>query len=443
MTASSSPPVVIVGAGLSGLNCARELAAAGVPVRVLEAADGIGGRVRTDEVDGFRLDRGFQVFFTAYPAARRVLDYDRLRLRAFTPGALVRANGAFHRVVDPVRAPAGALASLLAPVGTLGDKLRVLSLRRRALATPVAEMFEAPERTIREELHALGFSERMVTRFFRPFLGGIFLDPELGTTSRMLYFVYRMLSEGDTTLPEGGMGRIPEQLAARLPPGSVHLNARVTALRREGDRVTGVTLADGTALPARAVVVATNVADAAGLTGATRTPAPRGVSCVYFATRRAPVVEPLLVLDGESRGPVLNLCVPSVVAAGYAPEGWHLVSATVVGAAPQAGGAALPAPGATGDAELEQAIRAQMSEWFGAAAVAEWRALRTYRIPWALFDQSPGTLEPAERPVCHGPGLFVCGDHVENASINGAMHAGARAGAAVLAEAPVQPVGAR
>jgi L-lactate utilization protein LutC len=94
---------------------------------------------------------------------------------------------------------------------------------------------------------------------------------------------------------------------------------------------------------------------------------------------------------------------------------------------------------ATGDAELEQAIRAQMSEWFGAAAVAEWRALRTYRIPWAQFDQSPGTLEPAGRPVRRGPGLYVSGDHVENASINGALHAGARAGTAVLAEASAQP----
>jgi phytoene dehydrogenase-like protein len=440
MPASSSPPVVIVGAGLSGLNCARELAGAGVPVLVLEAEDGVGGRVRTDEVDGFRLDRGFQVFFTAYPAARRVLDYDRLRLRRFRPGALVRANGAFHRVLDPIRSPADALAGLLAPVGTLGDKLRVLTLRRRALATPVAEIFEAPERPIHEELRRLGFSERIVSRFFRPFLGGIFLDPDLATSSRLLYFVYRMLSEGDTTLPEGGMGRIPEQLAAALPPGTVQLNTRVAGLRREGERVTGVTLAGGEVLPARAVVVATNVADAASLTGAPHVPAPRGVVCMYFAARRAPVKEPLLVLDGEARGPVLNLCVPSVVAAGYAPAGWHLVSATVVAGADHRARAAW-SESAGGDAGLEQAIRAQLSDWFGAAVVAEWRVLRTYRIPWAQFDQSPGRLQPGGRPVERGPGLFVCGDHVENASINGALHAGARAGAAVLAKAPAQPAG--
>jgi phytoene dehydrogenase-like protein len=427
---SFTPPVVIVGAGLSGLNCARDLTAAGVPVLVLEADDGVGGRVRTDEVEGFRLDRGFQVFFTAYPAARRVLDYGRLRLHAFRPGALVRADGGFHRLLDPIRAPADALAGLLAPVGTLGDKLRVLTLRRRALATPVSEMFEARERPIHEELRELGFSDRMVTRFFRPFLGGIFLDPALATTSRMLYSVYRMLSEGDTTLPEGGMGRIPEQMAEALPAGSIRLGTRVAALRREGDRVAGVTLGNGEVLPARAVVVATNVADAAGLTGATHTPAPRGVACVYFATRRAPVDEPLLVLDGEARGPVLNLCVPSVVAPGYAPAGWHLVSATVV-----------TDPAAT-DAALEAEIRAQMAEWFGSDAVGAWRALRTYRIPWAQFDQSPGMLEPKGRPVRRGPGLFVCGDHVENASINGALHAGARAAAAVLAEATATGGGA-
>jgi len=161
---------------------------------------------------------------------------------------------------------------------------------------------------------------------------------------------------------------------------------------------------------------------------------------MYFAARRAPVKEPLLVLDGEARGPVLNLCVPSVVAAGYAPAGWHLVSATVVAGADHRARAAW-SESAGGDAGLEQAIRAQLSDWFGAAVVAEWRVLRTYRIPWAQFDQSPGRLQPGGRPVERGPGLFVCGDHVENASINGALHAGARAGAAVLAKAPAQPAG--
>ncbi|MGA1525128.1 MAG: FAD-dependent oxidoreductase, partial [Planctomycetota bacterium] len=105
-------PVLVVGAGLAGLTCARALSAAGVPVRVLDAADAVGGRVRTDVVEGFRLDRGFQVLQTAYPEARRALDYGALELRPFEPGALVRVAGRFVRVVDPWRRPLGALASI-------------------------------------------------------------------------------------------------------------------------------------------------------------------------------------------------------------------------------------------------------------------------------------------------------------------------------------------
>ena len=418
-----SPVTVIVGAGLAGLACARTLAAAGRPVTVVEASDGVGGRVRTDDVQGFRVDRGFQVFFTAYPEARRVLDYGALRLCPFAAGALVRLEGRFHRVLDPYRSPLGAFAGARAPIGSLADKVRVLRLRGRALSMPLDAIFRAPERPIEVELRERGFSDRIIDTFFRPFLGGIFLDTTLGTSSRMLYFVYRMLAEGDTALPAGGMQAIPAQLASALPPGALRLQARACGIRRDGDRVAGVALENGEEVPASHVVVATDVQEAASLVGSVTAPEPRSAACLYFATHRAPVDQPLLVLDGDGRGPVTNLCVPSRVAEGYAPAGQHLVSATVVGAP------------AVSDATLERDVRAQMSDWFGAPEVAAWRHLRTYRIPWAQFAQPPGALEPPERPVRRGPGLYVCGDHVENASINGALHAGRRAAEALLEDA--------
>lgn len=417
---SSTDPVVVVGAGLSGLACARILAGAGRPVLVVESGDGIGGRVRTDEIEGFRLDRGFQVFFTAYPEARRVLDFEALRLHRFEPGALVRVQGRFHRIVDPLRSPLGALAAVGAPVGSLGDKLRVLTLRQRAVRMTVDEIFALPERSISDELSALGFSPRIVTRFFRPLLGGIFLDTALGTTNRLFYFVYKMLAEGHTTVPAGGMQAIPEQLAARLPAGAVRLGCRVCALRREADAVSGVVLDGGQEVTAAAVVVATNVHQAAALTEAPAAPAARSVACVYFATPRAPYRRPILALDGEGTGPVLNLTVPSRIAPGYAPPGQELVSATVVGES------------IASDQGLEEEVRRQMSDWFGPAEVGTWRALRTYRIPWAQFDQSPGAWRDGRRDVRLGRGLYVCGDHVENASINGALVAGRRAAEAVL-----------
>ncbi len=416
----------MVGAGLAGLTCARVLHAAGHQVAVLERADGVGGRVRTDTVDGFRLDRGFQVFFTAYPEARALLDFQALDLRRFRPAARVRHGGAFSLLADPFREPSALLDSLRSPVGTALDKLRVLRLRQRALMLTLHEIFSAPERTTLEELQALGFSPAMIDRFFRPFLGGIFLDPALSTSSRMLYFVYRMLSEGDTAVPAAGMGAIPAQLAAGLPPGAVTLHARVCGLVREQGRVVGVRREDGATAAASAVVVATGAEDVAGVDGPPPPVRPRDVSCVYFGAPRAPLPGPVLALDGDGQGPVVNLSVMSEVAPGYAPPGQHLVACVVMGV-----------PAADDDA-LERDVRQQMRQWFGTEAVASWRHLRTYRIPWAQFDQSPGTLEPAGRPVRAGDGLYLCGDHVEQASINGAMAAGRRAAEAVLADLRVR-----
>jgi protoporphyrinogen oxidase len=230
-----------------------------------------------------------------------------------------------------------------------------------------------------------------------------------------------MLAGGDTTLPAQGMGAIPAQLADRLPAGVIQFRSRVARVARIGDEF-WIILANGDRLSADVVVVATEGAVASRLTGAFPAPEPRAVTCLYFAAEKAPLEEPLLVLDGDGRGPVTTLCVPSRVAPAYAPPGAHLISAAVLGN-----------PAET-DEVLEAAVREQLGGWFGGSEVASWRHLRTYRIPLALFDQRPGVLEPASRPVRLQPGLYVCGDHVENASINGAMAAGRRAAEAVVVD---------
>src|ERR1700741_3828513 len=224
---SSTPDVLIIGAGLAGLACARHLADAGVSFQIIEASDGIGGRVRTDKVEGFLLDRGFQVLLTAYPEAQRTLDYYALDLKKFAPGAFSWFAGRLNKLVDPWRTPGAWSEALRSDFGGFFDKLRIVRLRSSLRNTSIDRIFKRPERSTKDSLVAAGFSEEFVHRFFRPFFGGIFLDGELKSSSRMFEFVFKMLSEGDIAVPTRGMGAIPAQLAAKLPAGTGQLHARV------------------------------------------------------------------------------------------------------------------------------------------------------------------------------------------------------------------------
>jgi phytoene dehydrogenase-like protein len=408
--------VLIIGGGLSGLCCALRLHEAGVPIQVLEASDSLGGRARTDDVDGFLLDRGFQVLSSAYPAVRRVLDLQALDTRAFYPGALVWYRDRFHRLADPWRHPLHALGSLASPITTMGDKVRIARLRRRLLREPLDAIFEHPESSTLTSLQEAGFSRACLQRFWRPFLGGIFLESELRTSSRMFEFVFRMFAEGDALLPAGGMGAIARQLARRLPEESIRTRAPVAAVGKGG-----VSLVSGERVQGGTAVVATDGRSAATLADELEPIPSRSVTCLYFDADEPPLDEPILVLNGELRGPVNNLCVPSAVCGSYAPDGRALVSATVLGDPDQ------------DDAGLEGSVRDQLGGWFG-PAVKGWRHLRTYRIGHALPEQGPRGLELPEKSVRLRPGLYVCGDHRETASIQGAMASGLRAAEAILTD---------
>ena len=406
--------VVVVGAGLAGLACARELALAGRETVVLEASDDVGGRARTDVVDGFRLDRGFQVLLTAYPTAGRVLDYDRLDLRPFEPGSRVRVGGGFHEVSDPFRRPARTLATLRAPIGSAADKRRVAALSLKLRNRSVADILSAREVSTLDRLRQLRFSERMIDSFFRPFLGGVFLDPELETSSRMFEFVFKMFGAGPVSVPASGMGALAKQLADALPAGSVHLESPVAATDARS-----VTLASGDTVRARAVVLATDWESTCRLAGLAESPSFRPALCWYFEADEPPVEDGILVLDGEGRGPVTNLAVMSRVSDRYAPAGKELISATVLGEAE---------PGA----DLLRRVRAQMREWFG-PQVDGWREIRPYRIRAALPDQSlkAGGVNP--RPNLTPAGVHVCGDHRVHGSIEGAIQSGVAAAGQVVA----------
>ena len=404
-----SAPIVVVGAGLAGLSCAVHLHEAGHRVEVYEAADGVGGRVRSDRVDGFTLDRGFQVALTAYPEMHRQLDMGALDLQAFEPGALVWRNGRGSVVSDPFRRPTSLLSTATAPIGSVIDKARIALLRARLRRVHPARLLQGEDVTTAEALSADGFTSTMVDRFFRPLVGGIQLDPDLSDSRRMFDIIFRMLADGDSAVPAAGMQAIPDQFAARLPTDAINLGQRVTAADSFSIR-----LDDGRDVAAAAVVVATDGPTASELLEIDEVGS-KAAGCVYFAADRAPTDTKCVVLDGTGEGPVLNAAVMSNVAPTYAPPGRHLIAAALPGRA---------------DGDLEELARAQLRGWWG-EQVDRWDHLATYRIPHGQPRQAP-PFAP-KRAVRLDDGRFVCGDHRDTASIQGALYSGRRCADAVAA----------
>jgi phytoene dehydrogenase-like protein len=408
MSAAPQADVIVVGGGLAGLACALDLQDGGARPLLLEAADRAGGRVTTDEVEGFLLDRGFQVLLTDYPQARARLDLEALDLRPFPKGALVRHGGRFVRIADPRSHPSTLLGTLAAPIATWGDKLGVLTLEQRLAS-------RSEDATSELALREAGVSERFLQAFLRPFFGGVFLERELSTSARKLAFVWHHFAAGRAALPADGMRAIPTQLASRLPDGVLVTGAEVVAIDDDGVR-----LSDGRRLTAPVVVLATPEPVTRALLARADAQPWHGVAALSFDAEQPPHGQPWLVLDGEDAGPVNNLAVPSLLSERYAPTGRHLVVASVLGLREES------------DQALEAAVRRQLVDWYG-RIVDGWQLLRVERIRHGVPAVAPG--EWREQPGFERPRerLFVCGDHLAGGSIDGALASGGAAAAAVLA----------
>lgn len=412
-----SPSVIIVGGGLSGLTAARQLQAQGVDFLLLEASDRVGGRVKTDVVDGYRFDHGFQVLLTAYPEAQAILDYESLQLHYFKPGALLLyPDGKQDRIGDPLRDISSLLPTLFSRAGSLMDKLKILRLNLSLSSTSIEQLFQREEMSTAQALaREYGFSDRMIESFFAPFFSGIFLESGLSTSRRMFDFVFKMFGSGHAAVPALGMEEISKQLANPLPDNSILTGTKVSQI--EGQNVQ---LEDGSSFTAPHILVATEATGLVKELTSVRTQH-QSTTHLHFSAEAPPIQQALIALNTKPKRFANNICTISQVATKYAPAGQHLISISVVGVTNES------------PANLEKLVRKELGTWFG-KATEDWKHLHTRKVHYALPNQTQVTNQLDAEQTKLRPGLFVAGDHMLNGSINAAMYAGRKAAEAISQE---------
>jgi protoporphyrinogen oxidase len=406
-----NPSVIIIGGGLSGLTAARQLHKKGIDFLLLEATDRIGGRIKTDVIDGFRLDHGFQVLLTGYPEVRKWLDYSKLDLKAFSPGALLLyPDGQQDQLGDPLRDVSSLFPTLLSKSGNLKDKFSILRLRNRLKKLSIEDIFQQEEISTKAALQEVyGFSPQMINRFFEPFFAGIFLEKDLNTSRRMFDFVFKMFSEADTAVPNLGMEEIPKLLASPLPKASIRTQSRVAKI--DGQIVE---LTDGTKFSAPQIIVAT---EATGIIGelASVKQTYQSTTHLHFVAEEPPIKKRLIALNTDPKRLVNNVCVINKVAPGYAQNNKFLLSLSIIGNTDLS------------EMELEKAVRKELQKWFGNVTQA-WEHLHTRLVSYALPNQSSVSDSMSEKKYQLREGLYACGDFQLNGSINAAMKAGSKVG---------------
>lgn len=400
--------VVVVGAGLAGLTCARELERYGYDVVVLEKSDGVGGRVRTDVVDGFRCDRGFQLLNPAYPAVKQLVDLDALDLRTFAAGAALAGPKGFAIVADPRRSPAYLAQTLRSGYVRPAEITRFGAWAAPSLGS-VRKLLAQEDVALAVSLDEAGVRGRLREEILEPFFTGVLAESRGETSATFARLLLRSFALGTPGVPALGMAALPEQIAADLER-KVVLDTEVRSVEPYGRHRRVVT--DGRTYDARAVVVATDPVAVKGLVDVKAAPM-KGLVTYWLAAAEAPTDLDLLVLDPTRSGPVVNSAVMSNVAPDYAPAGRHLVQATVLSTRPAA---------------TETEVREHLSRMYRADA-RRWDLVVRHRVTHALPHQRPGV--SLRQPVDLGDGLFVAGDHRDTASLQGALVSGRRTAAAV------------
>lgn len=401
------PKITIIGAGISGLTAAVYLHKSGFEVCILEASNRAGGRIKTDLINGYRLDQGFQVLLTEYPECKAILNYEKLNLKRFLPGATVLYDSGQFEIADPFRRPSATFATLFAPVGSIKDKINTLFLKNKLVKISVPSIFKQQEVTTLSQLSKYGFSDKMINRFYKPFFSGIFLENELATSNRMFDFVMKMFSEGDAAIPELGMEEIPKQLVALLPENTIQYNTKVTSIENNS-----IINQSGQVFNTNKIIIATEATGFAKNYISQEQTYTHQVTNVYFSTLIPPTKKAVVILNAsKNKKWVNNLSVMTNLSTKYAPQNEVLISVSC------------NEINDLDDNTIAENIKSELKTWYG-NQVDNWKLVKVYKIKYGLpnLKTIKNELQPSD--YCINENLFICGDHTLNGSINAAMKSG-------------------
>lgn len=405
-----SPSIHIIGGGISGLIAARVLEEHGLSATIIEATDRLGGRVKTDVVDGYNLDHGFQVLLTAYPAAKKYLDFDALALQEFLPGSAIFKNGKQKIIGDPLRNLSLLIPTLFSEIGTVNDKLKILALNRRLKKKSIQNIFAEKEQTTLAYLENIGFSETIITDFFIPFFSGIFLENKLDTSSRMFEFVYKMFGEGNAALPKDGIQAIPKQLFEKLKNTTCVFNTKVKSVENGS-----IILESGEIIKSNFTIIATQ---ASGLVSNLKNQATLWKSCdtLYFEVTKREIRKPLIGLIAAPNALINNIFYhTSLQTSATATK--ELLSVTVIDRQ---------------NLTNKQLVAEVQKELKELCNIDSCTFIKQYNIPMALPNLQDIQYEmlPSETRLTEA--IFLAGDTQLNGSLNAAMIAGERAALEVI-----------
>jgi len=386
---------IVVGAGISGLSCALELEKNGYQVQILEKENHPGGRVHSDIVDGYILNRGFQVLQTGYPETKRLLDYKKLELCNLDSEVWIMNNNKIKKLYDPIQNPSSILKAAFSNVGTFWDKLHLLQLRQSTTSRSTDTIFQENEITSLEQIKNYGFSDSIINEFFKPLFGGAFLDSKLDTTSRMFKFVYKIFSIAPIAIPKYGMKSIPEQLEAKLE-SKISFNTNVIKLNNKNAFLENETLS------ADVIILAANHNSARQLIPSIEEISWNSTSCYYFIADSPPFSSKVVLLNGNNHGEINNVFVPTNISKSYSPNNKSIISVSTIG---------------LNNSETE--IRNELKNWFG-NQTENWKLLHTYHIEQALPRMSVPSISHSQ----YINGIHMCGDYLTSSSIHGSMYSG-------------------